>query len=87
MEVKQDLDIRGAKVIKNFPMCFEQLEASNVVLHYALCDPSVPLMKGCSSLLLFSPPPLFPRQDCASYAILLHVMDYAAAGMANSSMT
>lgn len=74
-------------MIENFLMCFEQLETSNVVLHYALCDLTVLLMKGCSSLLHFPPPPLLPRQDYASVAFLFHFMDYSAASEANSSMT
>lgn len=73
-------------MIKNFPMCFLQLETSNVVLHYALCDLTLLLMKGCSSLLHFPPPLLLPRQDYASAAILLHFMDCSAANEANSSM-
>lgn len=86
MEVKQALDTRSAKVVKHFPMCFKQLETSNGVSRYALCDPTVLLMKQSHSPLLFPPLPLLPSQDYGLAAILIHFGYYAAESEANSSL-
>ena len=86
MEVKQALDTRSAKVVKDFPMCFKHLETSNVVSRSAVRDPTALLMQESCSPLLFPALPLPPSQDYGPAAILLHSGDYAAEGEANSSL-